>query len=101
MCGRETLGLVKRDAVPKSIPVIVLTTSDAEADVSICYRLGVNCCFRKPAQWDQFDDLLRKIGDFWFCKVELPSIKAGRLAIQLVMPDRCDPMAMLPCPVLQ
>jgi CheY-like chemotaxis protein len=72
MCGRETLAMIKRDTDLRAIPVIVLTTSEAEKDVSTCYALGANCYLRKPAQWDEFEGLLRTIDSFWFRKALLP-----------------------------
>jgi two-component system, chemotaxis family, response regulator Rcp1 len=73
MCGRETLAMIKRDTDLRAIPVIVLTTSEAEIDVSTCYALGANCYLRKPAQWDEFEGLLRTIDSFWFRKALLPT----------------------------
>jgi CheY-like chemotaxis protein len=73
--GVETLALIKCDPVLRAIPVIVLTISDSEADVLTCYRLGANCYFRKPPQWDDFQALLRTINTFWFSKAQLPQQK--------------------------
>lgn len=72
MDGREVLALIKSDQHLKVIPTIILTTSDAEADVLISYRLQANCYLRKPAQWDAFDNLVRSINAFWLTRVKLP-----------------------------
>jgi chemotaxis family two-component system response regulator Rcp1 len=72
MCGRETLSLIKRDADLRAIPVLVLTTSEDEADVLACYRMGANCFLRKPTKWDEFEGLIRAINNFWFSKAQLP-----------------------------
>lgn len=74
MGGLETLTLIKRDPNLRGIPVLILTTSDAEADVLACYRLGASCYLRKPAHWDAFEDLLRGIDAFWFAKAGLPQL---------------------------
>jgi two-component system, chemotaxis family, response regulator Rcp1 len=72
MDGRQVLALIKKDKKFKIIPTIILTTSDAEADILISYRLQANCYLRKPAQWDAFDDLVRSINAFWLTKAKLP-----------------------------
>jgi chemotaxis family two-component system response regulator Rcp1 len=74
MGGLETLALIKGDESLAAIPVIVLTTSDNEADVYACYRLGANCYLRKPAEWDGFQALMEKTETFWFTLAKLPAI---------------------------
>jgi chemotaxis family two-component system response regulator Rcp1 len=73
MGGLETLKSIKGDQFLSSIPVIVLTTSDNEADVLSCYRLGASCYLRKPAQWDDFQSLIKALEIFWFTRAKLPS----------------------------
>ncbi len=70
--GREVLARIKSNEGLKAIPVIILTTSDAEADVLMSYQLQANCYLRKPAQWDAFDDLVRSINSFWLTRAKLP-----------------------------
>jgi chemotaxis family two-component system response regulator Rcp1 len=72
MDGREILALIKKDEKLRMIPTIILTTSDAEADILISYQLRANCYLRKPAQWDAFDNLVRSINAFWLTKAKLP-----------------------------
>jgi two-component system, chemotaxis family, response regulator Rcp1 len=72
MDGREVLALVKSDERLKSIPTVILTTSEAEADIVMSYQLQANCYLTKPAQWDAFDILVRSINDFWLTKVKFP-----------------------------
>ena len=72
MDGREVLAQVKGDDRLKSIPTIILTTSDAEADISNSYRLQANCYLAKPAQLEEFEALVQSINDFWLIKAELP-----------------------------
>ena len=72
MDGREVLALIKKDQALKTIPTIILTTSDDEADVMISYQLQANCYLRKPAHWDAFDNLVRSINAFWLTRAKLP-----------------------------
>jgi CheY-like chemotaxis protein len=70
--GREVLALVKKDSSLKVIPIVVLTTSAAEVDITTSYKLHANCYFTKPVDLDDFDDLVKRINDFWIEKVKLP-----------------------------
>jgi two-component system, chemotaxis family, response regulator Rcp1 len=49
----------------KPIPIVVLTTSQAEDDIESSYRLQANCYVSKPAQWDEFTSLMKTIVDLW------------------------------------
>lgn len=70
--GREVLAEIKRDEQLKKIPVIVLTTSEAEQDILNTYNLHVNCYIKKPVDLDRFINVVRGIEDFWFDIVTLP-----------------------------
>lgn len=70
--GREVLTEIKNDPELKSIPVVVLTSSDAEKDVAKTYALGANCYITKPVDLDQFGDVVKSIEEFWFVVVKLP-----------------------------
>ena len=72
MDGREVLKEIKKDRNLKTIPTIILTTSDDEVDVLISYQLQANCYLRKPAHWDAFDNLVRSINAFWLTRAKLP-----------------------------
>jgi CheY-like chemotaxis protein len=72
MDGRQVLEKIKTDNILKIIPTIVLSSSEAEADVMISYQLQANCYLRKPAQWDAFDSLVRDVSSFWLAKPKLP-----------------------------
>ena len=72
MDGREVLARIKEDASLKTIPTIILTTSEAEADIARSYELRANCYLSKPVQLDQFEILVKSINDFWLTKVKLP-----------------------------
>lgn len=72
MDGREVLSRIKKDANLMMIPTVILTNSEAESDVVQIYDLRANCYLIKPAQWDDFANLVRSINDFWLTKVRLP-----------------------------
>ena len=70
--GRQVLTLIKGDDRLKAIPTVILTTSEAEADIMTSYQLQANCYLSKPVQLDSFENPAKSIGDFWFTKVRLP-----------------------------
>jgi CheY-like chemotaxis protein len=72
MDGREVLAQIKKDESLKTIPIVVLTTSDADADIANSYQLQANCYLTKPVQLDEFEGLVKSITDFWLKKVKLP-----------------------------
>ncbi len=71
--GREVLREVKGDPSLRRVPVVVLTTSDAEEDVLASYDLHANAYVRKPVDFDQFVAAVRAIDDFFITVVRLPS----------------------------
>ena len=71
--GREVLSEIKGDASLKSIPVVILTTSQAEEDIHRAYLLNANCYVSKPVDLDQFIKVVRTIKDFWLTIVKLPA----------------------------
>ena len=70
--GREVLSAMKQDADLRTIPVVILTTSQAEEDVLRAYNLNANCYVTKPVDFDQFMRIVRTIEDFWLNVVTLP-----------------------------
>ncbi|GAA1969810.1 response regulator [Isoptericola halotolerans] len=72
MDGREVLALVKEDPVLKHIPVVVLTTSEAEEDVLRSYALHANAYVTKPVDFERFIDVVQQIDDFFLSVVRLP-----------------------------
>jgi two-component system, chemotaxis family, response regulator Rcp1 len=72
MDGREVLAHIKDNDSLKLIPTVILTTSDAEADIVKSYQLRANCYLTKPVQLDAFESLIKSINDFWLTKVRLP-----------------------------
>jgi len=76
MDGREVLAHIKDDESLRLIPTVILTTSDAEADIAKSYQLQANCYLSKPVQLDAFESLVKSINDFWLVKVKLPPQQA-------------------------
>jgi two-component system, chemotaxis family, response regulator Rcp1 len=72
MDGREVLAHIKGDESLKTIPTVILTTSEAEADIVKSYQLQANCYLTKPVQFDAFEVLVKSINDFWLTKAKLP-----------------------------
>lgn len=70
--GREVLTEIKTDEKLRSIPVVILTTSDAEDDVAKAYQMYANCYVRKPIDLNRFIEVVRIIENFWLSIVELP-----------------------------
>ena len=77
MDGREVLVHIKTNESLKTIPTIILTTSDAETDIVKSYQLQANCYFNKPAHFDAFESLVKSINDFWLTQVKLPRQTLG------------------------
>ena len=75
LSGREVLREIKSDPELKRIPVVILTTSDAEQDILKSYELHANCYITKPVDLEQFSKVVQCIEDFWFTIVKLPSRK--------------------------
>jgi two-component system, chemotaxis family, response regulator Rcp1 len=71
--GRQVLAEIKEDPLLKRIPVVILTTSEAEQDVLKTYELHANCYLTKPVDLGQFLQVVRLITDFWLSLVKLPS----------------------------
>jgi two-component system, chemotaxis family, response regulator Rcp1 len=70
--GREVLGEMKADPELRRIPVVVLTTSQAEHDLLRAYDLHANCYMTKPLDFDRFTGVVAQIRDFWLNAVALP-----------------------------
>lgn len=72
MGGLEVLGKIKADEALKSIPVVILTTSQAEQDIVHSYKLFANAYVTKPVDLEQFITVIKSIEDFWVEIVKLP-----------------------------
>jgi CheY-like chemotaxis protein len=70
--GRDVLREIKNDPKLKRIPVVILTTSQAEDDILHTYDLHANCYITKPVDFNQFLKVVRSIEDFWLTVVKLP-----------------------------
>jgi two-component system, chemotaxis family, response regulator Rcp1 len=72
MNGRQVLAVIKQDEDLKTIPTVILTASEEQADVEVVYRLRANCYLTKPVEFDGFESLVKSISDFWVTMVRLP-----------------------------
>lgn len=70
--GREVLTEIKNDLNLKFIPVVILTTSEADEDILNSYKLHANCFITKPVEFEKFLEIVKKIEDFWLSIVKLP-----------------------------
>lgn len=70
--GRQVLEELQRHETLRTIPVVILTSSDAERDIAQSYELGANCYVTKPVGLDAFQSIVRAVEDFWFTVVKLP-----------------------------
>lgn len=70
--GREVLAEIKSTPSLKGIPVVILTTSDAEDDIARSYTLQASCYVVKPITLEKFNKIVRSINDFWFSAVTYP-----------------------------
>ncbi|MHA4843510.1 response regulator [Flavitalea antarctica] len=71
--GKEVLARIKKDDRLKSIPVVILTTSDSEKDVTESYSNHANCYITKPVDFNKFMQVVHMIKDFWITLVKLPA----------------------------
>ena len=78
--GREVLARVKANPHLPTIPIIVLTSSEADSDVESCYQLMANSYLRKPGNWDEWEQLVISLNNFWFTRVRLPKRDQSRLS---------------------
>ena len=72
MDGRAVLADIKKDDSLKTIPTVILTTSESEADILQSYQLQANCYLSKPVRLDAFEAVVKSINDFWLTKAKLP-----------------------------
>jgi two-component system, chemotaxis family, response regulator Rcp1 len=79
--GREVLEEIKRDAQLRPIPVVILTSSQAEQDIVRAYDLHANCYVSKPVDLEQFITVVKSIENFWFSIVHLPPADTSRDAL--------------------
>ena len=70
--GIEVLDFIKKDEQLKKIPVVMLTTSSSESDISACYERSANCFITKPLDFGKFLHVVQAIESFWFKIAQLP-----------------------------
>lgn len=70
--GQEVLAAIKQQPQLRAIPVVVLTSSDAEKDVTRSYELGASCYVTKPVGLEAFQSIVQAVEGFWFTVVKLP-----------------------------
>jgi two-component system, chemotaxis family, response regulator Rcp1 len=75
MDGREVLAQIKKDDGLRTIPIVILTTSDSEDDIAKSYQLHANCYLCKPVQLAAFENLVQSVYDFWLTKARLPQMQ--------------------------
>ncbi len=78
--GRQVLSEIKANADLRGIPVVVLTSSDAEKDIAQSYALGANCYVTKPVDLRAFQTIVQAVEGFWVTVVRLPGAESEGLA---------------------
>ncbi|OHD61897.1 MAG: two-component system response regulator [Spirochaetes bacterium GWF1_49_6] len=73
--GITVLRRIKSDTLFRRIPVVVLTTSNEDADLDACYDLGVNSYIRKPIDFNRFAEVVSELGLYWMVLNEIPPVK--------------------------
>jgi len=71
--GRQVLAIIKSDDVLRRIPILVLSSSDSEKDITSCYELGANCYITKPADLKAYRAIVGTLEEFWFNTATLPA----------------------------
>ena len=80
MDGKEVLEIVKNDINLRLIPIVILTSSEAEKDVVRSYKLHANCYINKPVDLTRFLEVVKAVEDFWLSVVKLPGQEAEKMA---------------------
>lgn len=75
LTGMEVLEAIRADENIKHVPVAILTTSNADADVLEAYKLHANCFVTKPVMFDAFMQVVQELEDFWVSVVKIPRLK--------------------------
>jgi two-component system, chemotaxis family, response regulator Rcp1 len=77
MDGREVLAQVKGDIDLRTIPIVIMTTSDSESDITRSYQLQANCYLTKPVRLEEFENLVKSVNDFWLTRVKLMNVASS------------------------
>lgn len=75
--GFEVLRIVKSERQLRTIPVIILTTSEREEDIARSYALGANTYFSKPVEYDRFQEIIQLLSSYWGAAAKLPPKDTG------------------------
>ncbi len=75
--GLETLAAIRADERTKTLPVVVLTTSDNDADIIRSYELGANSFIIKPIKFDEFVKVICELDEYWFGLIRAPSARSA------------------------
>ena len=78
--GKDVLVKIKSNPSLKCLPVVILTTSEAESDILSAYNQFASCYIKKPVDFDQFQQAIHKMTDFWFTLVKIPRTKCDALS---------------------
>ena len=73
--GKEVLVQIKNEPSLKCLPVVILTTSEAESDILSTYNQFASCYIKKPVDFDEFFSAIQQLTEFWFTLVRLPAEK--------------------------
>jgi two-component system, chemotaxis family, response regulator Rcp1 len=77
MDGRAVLAHIKNDENLKTIPTVILTTSEHQEDIAKSYQLQANCYLSKPVQLEAFETLIKSINNFWLTTAKMPAHGEG------------------------
>jgi two-component system response regulator len=80
--GHDVLRLIKADERLRSIPIIVLTSSNHERDLGVCYRLGANSYIQKPIDFQKFQQTVHTFGLYWLVVNHMPPASAFRCIVR-------------------
>lgn len=81
--GRQVLAVLKSDDMFQRIPVVVLSSSDSEKEITSCYQLGANCYIVKPTDLDAYRNVVRILEDFWLRAAALPQRDGHSIATSI------------------
>lgn len=81
--GRQVLAIIKTHDLLRRIPVVILSSSDSDRDVTGCYELGANCYIAKPGDLQAYRAVVRSLEEFWLGKVTLPRRDGHSLDVSL------------------
>jgi two-component system, chemotaxis family, response regulator Rcp1 len=81
--GRQVLAVLKAHALLRRIPVVILSSSESDHDVTSCYELGANCYITKPVDLQTFRATVRSVEDFWLSQAKLPKREGHTVATRI------------------